>query len=185
MGLFTKLSAGAYHSCGLRVDDAVVCWGSSGAGKTIAPTGKLQRRSPPAVRIRARCEPMGQFACWGEHRDGQSRAPSGEFEAITSGYRHFLCPWDERHRGVLGSRQLWAGSLPERARSPSIAAGGGHTCGVREGGEVVCWGVNAFGQAIPPGGQFVSVTAGGWHSCGLAPDNSVTCWGSQEENELD
>ena len=49
----------------------------------------------------------------------------------------------------------------------SISAGGGliflggHTCGVRADGAVECWGLDRYGQATPPTGEFASVNAGG------------------------
>lgn len=42
----------------------------------------------------------------------------------------------------------------------SISTGTAHTCGVRTGSMVVCWGSDSRGQAIPPEGEFVSVSSG-------------------------
>jgi alpha-tubulin suppressor-like RCC1 family protein len=32
----------------------------------------------------------------------------------------------------------------------ALSAGGGHTCGVKIDGTIVCWGDNSYGQATPP-----------------------------------
>ena len=62
----------------------------------------------------------------------------------------------------------------------TVSAGGVHSCGVKPGGSVACWGNNEFGQATPPDGTFVSVSAGWVHSCGVKTDGAVVCWGSGE-----
>ena len=64
-----------------------------------------------------------------------------------------------------------------------LSAGDSHTCRVREGGSVECWGWNALGQATPPAGEFASVSAGAFHSCGVRTNGSVACWGSDEHGQ--
>ena len=39
---FKTVSAGSEHSCGIRSDDTVVCWGDNSAGQTAAPVGRFQ-----------------------------------------------------------------------------------------------------------------------------------------------
>ena len=62
----------------------------------------------------------------------------------------------------------------------SVSAGGYHTCEVRSGGSVACWGSDSYGQATPPAGSFVSVSAGWDHTCGVRSDGFVACWGWNE-----
>ncbi|MCB9520732.1 MAG: hypothetical protein H6699_07650 [Myxococcales bacterium] len=71
-----------------------------------------------------------------------------------------------------------------------VAAGGQHSCGVRPEGEVVCWGMNVFGEigASPDSGAGSSVVDGlrnprslglGFlHSCALTTDGALRCWGA-------
>ena len=59
----------------------------------------------------------------------------------------------------------------------SVSAGGYHTCEVRSGGSVACWGSDYYGQVTPPADSFVSVSAGNLHTCGVRSDGSVDCWG--------
>ena len=37
--MFVSVSAGVTHSCGLRTDDAIECWGDNHFGKPQAPAG--------------------------------------------------------------------------------------------------------------------------------------------------
>jgi len=61
----------------------------------------------------------------------------------------------------------------------------GHSCGLRTGGTITCWGSNIAGEADAPSGSFSAVTAGGSHSCGLRTDATVTCWGLNRYGQTD
>ncbi|MBI5504190.1 MAG: hypothetical protein HY899_05290 [Deltaproteobacteria bacterium] len=58
-----------------------------------------------------------------------------------------------------------------------ISAGADHTCGIRSGGSVECWGDNSSGEASPSSGAFSSIAAGAHYACGIRSDGSVECWG--------
>lgn len=71
------------------------------------------------------------------------------------------------------------------SRFIAVSAGAGHACGLREGGEIVCWGSNWAGQTNAPGGRFSAVSVGGNHSCGLHEGGAIECWGYNEEGQTD
>ena len=109
------VSAGDWHSCGVRVDGTVTCWGSN------------------------------EFLFFDE--------------ADNSG-------WD------------YAGNLDvPPGQFLSVSAGALHTCGLRPGLTVSCWGVDHSGESDPPPGQFRAVSAGRSHSCGLRTERTIACWG--------
>ena len=63
---------------------------------------------------------------------------------------------------------------------------GGHSCGVTEDSDIVCWGSNLSGQGdAPPAQGFALVAAGVNHTCGLHPGGLIECWGSNQYGQLD
>lgn len=64
----------------------------------------------------------------------------------------------------------------------SVSAGPGHTCAVKTGGDIVCWGPNKYDQATPAEGEFVAVSAGGIHTCGVKTGGDAVCWGSNTDD---
>jgi len=62
----------------------------------------------------------------------------------------------------------------------AIAAGTDHTCEIKAGGGVACWGAAEDGQATPPAGAFTQISLGELHSCGLKSDNTLACWGTPD-----
>ncbi|HVP12842.1 MAG TPA: M6 family metalloprotease domain-containing protein, partial [Phycisphaerae bacterium] len=69
----------------------------------------------------------------------------------------------------------------------AVAAGRGHTLGLRANGSIAAWGLNDHGQCnIPePNTGFVAIAAGGWHSLGLKADGSLVAWGLNDHGQCD
>ena len=75
-------------------------------------------------------------------------------------------------------------TAPASAVAGSVDAGGGHTCGVRTNGTAACWGLDASGEATPPGGTLSAVSAGASHTCGIeTPGLSLVCWGANGDGQ--
>lgn len=79
---------------------------------------------------------------------------------------------------------------PPLQYASAVAAGAGHSCAVVNGGEVVCWGNNWFGQLgdgttlwtntpvrVHGLSTAVAVAAGIGHTCALLVGGAVQCWG--------
>ncbi|RIK46248.1 MAG: hypothetical protein DCC57_15690, partial [Chloroflexi bacterium] len=80
----------------------------------------------------------------------------------------------------------------------ALAAGGDHTCVLKAGGEVQCWGWNNYGQigdgstemrltpvtVVGLAGGVRAIATGYAHSCVLTGSGGVRCWGSDEFGQL-
>lgn len=61
---------------------------------------------------------------------------------------------------LLVASQLEDAEAPRGELMVAVSAGPNHTCGLRESGELACWGLNYSGIAEPPAGEFTSVDSG-------------------------
>jgi alpha-tubulin suppressor-like RCC1 family protein len=86
-----------------------------------------------------------------------------------------------------------------RAATGSVAAGAFHSCAIREGGRVYCWGMREggrLGDALWAGGyaltpvpvlgliDAVAVDAGYDHACAVRATGEVVCWGNNALGQL-
>ncbi|MSP91727.1 MAG: hypothetical protein EXR79_07980, partial [Myxococcales bacterium] len=180
----TALAAGDQHTCGVRSDGFVLCWGRNdkgqlgrgdvAAGPTAAPV-----KMPPGVRGIAlggahacAAKKDGTVQCWGAGAAGQlGSAGSAETPTVVT------------VEGVAGAAGVAAGAL--------------HTCAWLMAGGVQCWGANANGQlgaGDPAGGgkpvtvpglaNVVLVVAGADHTCALDKAGQVRCWGANGAGQV-
>jgi alpha-tubulin suppressor-like RCC1 family protein len=134
---FAALVAGNQHTCGLTEVGVAYCWGDNYSGQTgcspltygTAPTspcpvGGHHRFTQLTAGDWHTCglTSTGTAYCWGDNFYGQLGNPAGEW--------FFYDP------------VLVEGSLAFTV----LVAGGEHTCGLRQRGDVYCWGWNYSGQ---------------------------------------
>ena len=156
-GPFTALSSGPWIMCGIREDATVACWGASTFGTAERPPeGRFVSVSVGSefscgVRI------DGEVVCWGL----ADREECGDGAPCVG--------WN-----------LFPGSAREGPfTSVSVTANrhySGTICGLRGGGELVCWNEEAVFDR-PPVGRFVALDAGPGQVCGVRLGGAVECWG--------
>ena len=192
-GEFVSVSAAARHTCGVRRDGSVQCWGSNEGpddewlGQATPSAGKFDSVSAGFWHT---CGVMrdGSVECWGWDSSGQATPPAGEFALVSAGSHH-TCGLKRD-----GTVDCWGYDKEGQASPPdgkfiSVSAGSLNTCGVRRDGSVECWGVTAYGNGVR-GGQFTLpilqldyVNTGAYHTCGVSRNGSVECWGADESGQ--
>ena len=108
-GVFTAVSSGYQHSCGLRTDGAIECWGLNNEGQSDAPGGNFVAVSGGGLHS-CGLRSDSTVRCWGGNGFGQSDAPARtRFIAVSAGFSH-TCGL--RTDGIV---QCWG--RPARART--------------------------------------------------------------------
>jgi hypothetical protein len=136
----SALSAGSKHVCALLKDGGVRCWGDNSYGQ-VGVAAPARADSPVAVAGLA-----------------------GGVVSIAAGHNHTCALladarvqcWGYNNQGQLGNDTLANSTTPVFVKDPTgaahlsevtqIAAGGNHTCAVRSGGALSCWGTDAYAR---------------------------------------
>ena len=84
-----------------------------------------------------------------------------------------------RQRPVPGDWQLEF-EIPAPPEITAIAAGEAHSCAIRAGQTIECWGRNRIGEADPPAGRYTAIATGWSYSCAIATDQTIDCWPYRE-----
>ena len=170
--LFSDIAVGRYHTCGIRADDSVICWGGSHNSQATSPGGEFTAISAGEQHT-CGLRPDGQAVCWGKinYHGVRTEPPAGEYRTISAG--------DDSTCGVMadGLVQCWGdGLIGTKGEYIAYDPGRMNACGVTGNGLAVCqdvfWGTHA---AYPHLGALTDVSVGS-HSCGLRRDGTLICW---------
>lgn len=181
-----RVAAGLYHTCALRSDGTVACWGENshgelGNGTTIdtnTPTDVVGLSGVIDIASTSghTCAVLrnGTAKCWGRNNEDQLGDGGAAFPESTTPVT------------VIGS-----------AFFTSIATASKSTCAVHESGGVYCWGVNDYGQlgdgtfvdhATPQTvtglSDAIAIASSGGHYCATRATGGVRCWGHGFDGEL-
>ena len=196
-----QISAGANHTCALKNDGTVYCWGSNTFGqlgdgtntsrntpvqvKGVLGAGSLTNISQISATGNETCalKNDGTVYCWGHNSSGQLG------DGTTTNRNTPV-----QVKGVLGAGFLTGVS--------QISDGYGHVCAVKNDGTAYCWGTNTdaqlgqndFVQRNTPaqvrvsGAGFLTgvsqISAGSGYTCALRIDGSVYCGGKNDKGQL-
>jgi len=175
------------HACVRRGDGTVSCWGDNDVQQTGDHfTGALYTPTPFAV------VGVGEV----------TQVATGELHSCAlKGDGNVLC-WGGNAEGQLGSGTtdtIIGVPYPVQGLTGAIAIGAGvaHTCALRAGGRVSCWGRNSSGQLgdgtstqalapVPVSGltDAVAIALGAEHTCALRATGTLLCWGKNSRGQL-
>jgi alpha-tubulin suppressor-like RCC1 family protein len=189
------LRAGALHTCGLTLDGTVWCWGFNLSGALGVGTTTLRESTPQRVGAgyaaistggihTCALRTDGTLECWGHNND--------------------------REVGVAGPDVVPSPVRPGCAPTNTgpncfsdwdfVGVGASHSCAIRRGGALFCWGSNADGalgigsdasaagwaepQRVGPDVAWASVAGGSAFTCGIDEDRVLRCWGDNRFGQV-
>ncbi|VAW97255.1 BNR repeat domain protein [hydrothermal vent metagenome] len=202
--VWKSLAAGGHHSCALKNDNSLWCWGKNfwgqlGVGNEF-PASTLKKVTSEIgwtdvdsyFKTTCALKTDGSMWCWSQNHKGQLGTGSILFENIPTITNNNISDWNK------------------------IAIGQYHSCGLKNNNSLWCWGSATFGQlgpamaipdtttAIPystvklqvPGDwKTGKVFSGKYNTCAIEkiannttnPDKTVEdlyCWGRNKYNEI-
>ncbi|AFY01958.1 RCC1 domain-containing protein [Bdellovibrio bacteriovorus] len=172
-----KISAGASHVCGID-SGKLYCWGG-GARKQLGNNASTTRQQTILqVGVSTTWEDVvggsdhtcgindGKLYCWGDNSDGELGLGEAEAGNIIGAISQ------------VGSFGDWE----------SLTGGGNHTCGIRNGGDLYCWGAVSYQDEvweptrIGSDSTWNKISTSYYMTCGIN-NGSVLCW-AHEENTI-
>ncbi len=182
-----QIAGGAQHTCVVRMDATVSCWGANGSGQAGQPLGSTATVVSPLL--------VAGLADVIDIQAGEKYTCARKSDLTVE------C-WGDNSRGQLGDGTNTTRSTPAPVMNlgadiVEISAGRFFACARHGSGLVSCWGAGENGQlgnsltddqSLP-----VSVTgvadatmlaAGHQHVCALRRTGVVSCWGGNPQGEL-
>ncbi|MEZ5383821.1 MAG: S-layer homology domain-containing protein [Microthrixaceae bacterium] len=173
----TAVAAGGDHSCAIRQDRTVACWGSNGDGQLGNGT-TTSRSSPTPV----------------EGLSGATAISGGEGHSCAIRQDRTVACWGSNELGQLGDGTTTDRFTPTQVdgltNATAITASRDHSCALEQDGTAVCWGHNGNGQLgdgtttdrftptqVDGLTNATAITAGGGYSCAVKQNGIAVCWG--------
>jgi hypothetical protein len=184
---WATVSAGYNHTCAVKTDGTLWCWGDNSGGQ-LGDGTEIGRSVPVQVN--------GQANDW-------ATVSAGFVYTCAAKTDHTVWCWGENVYGQLGNDTTDDSSVPvqvfEQATDwATVSTGQYHTCAVKTGGTLWCWGNNTYGQLgdgtatgspiqVEVSGQatdWTGVSAGYGHTCAVKTNRTVWCWGHNGHGQL-
>ncbi|MBK8256114.1 MAG: hypothetical protein IPK82_26025 [Polyangiaceae bacterium] len=191
---YTLVTSGPFHSCAIRQEGTIWCWGLNTSGQVGTGTSDAFFVRPVSI---------------GDAKDWQLVTAGSAYTCALAQTGKVSC-WGNNSFGQLGDGTIVAKTSPVPGATAfsdwtMIDAGTSHACGIRQGGIAMCWGRNNVGQigdgtkdnngdgtadnelspvAVAGGGTYLTVSAGSDFSCGVRTDHTLWCWGLNSSRQL-
>jgi len=226
VGNWSAISSTDYRTCGIR-EGELYCWGDNHLGflgdgtemtaKAPVRIGTATDWDSIALGQEDTCGTRaGKLYCWGRNQGGTvgtgdkvgvhepvQIGTAANWSNLTMGLPSCglrdgaLYCWGPLSIGAAGDDPLAPTRIGNDADWTAIATYSAATCGLRNGGELYCWGADFIGQlagATAPIDRFVepirigdrkwdSIALGYEYFCGTS-DGTLFCWGNNEGGKL-
>ena len=179
------------HSCAIKDDGTVRCWGSNGHGGLGIGSFGGTAKSPQATNSLG----VGRYAIDITVGASAGNTAFGHSCALLDD-GSVVC-WGRNNKGQLGdntttNRNSPTPTVPLPRPAVAVEAGYDFTCALLDNGSVMCWGwgsqgrlgnggadslVPAYTNPIPGGRRAVAIDIGHYHACAVLEDGHVACWG--------
>jgi alpha-tubulin suppressor-like RCC1 family protein len=185
---WVQVSAGWYHSLGIKADGSLWAWGHNGSGQ-LGTGNNVHVDEPIPVSV-------SQASTWGQ-------VSAGQWHTLGIQADGSLWAWGSNDYGQLGVIAMPGFAvLPLRVHPGStwtqVSAGERHTLGIQADGSLWAWGSNHNGRLglgdnlqdfygptrVGSFSDWVMVRAGGSHSLGLRADGCLYSWGYNSSGQL-
>ncbi|WP_455202508.1 RCC1 domain-containing protein, partial [Kaarinaea lacus] len=180
--------AGEHYNCAIDGDQQLYCWGDN-RDRNLA-TGSIEDVVVTPTRVSSN---LGWL--WVTARNTHLCGIKTD---------HSLWCWGNNDKGQLGTDTSAVNTQEQPVKVGnwndwlSVSVGESHTCGIRQGHSLWCWGANDLGQigdpsismssAIPiqlhPNDQWMMVSSGQFFSCAIKVDGTAWCWGNNIDGQL-
>ena len=175
------IAAGTDHTCAIKSDGTVACWGANKYGQlgdgtnqsSSKPVGVQGLTGAKAVVATSKhtcaLKSDGTVVCWGHNKFGQLGNGNNDNKSTPV-----------QVKGLTGVTDIGAGNL--------------YSCALKSNGTVQCWGFNGWGQlgTGPSAGSansstpvdvvglkdVKSISTGDYHVCAVKTGGTVACWGN-------
>lgn len=185
------VTAGFQHTCAIRKDGSVWCWGSNESGEIGIGNGPLQIPAPVPV-------PLPQKAVKVAAGGGDNNKNAHTCAILED--KSLYC-WGSGNSGQLGTGLQQDFDKPQLVMGISnvidVSLGLDHTCAVTGAGDLFCWGNDNQGKigngAVQTANVLVpqmivgnakSVAAGKSHTCAIVGAGALKCWGDNLYGQL-
>ena len=192
---FTDVSAGGFHSLGVKTDGSLWTWGQNYYGQLGTGTSSTQQSESNPVPVKI--------------MEGVATVSAGQYHSLALKTDGSLWAWGKNHFGEIGNG-TYTGIQPGTSTYTNndklapvkimdnvafISAGDDHSMAIKKDGSLWAWGRNTDGQLgdgtivnrptpIKIMDGAVSVSAGSNHTMAIKTDKSLWVWGSNLRGQL-
>jgi len=184
------LALGYWHSCTIRADDSMWCWGESFYGQLGNGVGG---------------DVYGYGTPIQTATDNQwKKVSAGKMSTCAIDVNDSLYCWGEIQKIIANESLSVAPYVPFKINDDdwyAVSVGTNFVCGIKAGDQSLwCWGINSRGQLgydsdgintdkpqpVPSdeGQQWHSITSGQSHSCAINSNNKLYCWGDNTDGQI-